>query len=411
MVNSLTEIIESLQRHPVRIMVTASGVSWSVFILIVLLGIGRGIETGMLSQLKQYSRNTLWFLGGIKANLDFEGDQSQVKFDSSHLSLIQKRFPDVLGLTPEFQPTMMTIKHYEYSGPHLLKGVSPDYFPMKSLTLDQGRLLNFLDGLNQELVLVLGKEVKKVIFGAESAVGQYINLSGYHCQVVGVLNSGSLSNQYEANTIFISHQTLISYFNHGATFNKMGVWLPDHASHLVIGDQIEELLLRILGLINGSNKELYTFSTAEQAQAFHRVFRSIRYFIWMIGVSLIVGSIVGLSNTMLMSVNTRMEEIAVRKAFGATPTSIAGLVVGETVLIVLSAGLLGIMAGLVLNKLLAFGLNQLHREGFESFTNFQVSPEAVGLSLFLLIVSGTLAGLIPAMKAARLKPAQVLIGR
>ncbi len=408
MLGTLEEIIESLLRHPLRLMIIAIGVSWGVFILIVLLGIGRGIETGILSQLEQYSINTLWFLGGLNNNLGSEGNSSQVKFDPDHLELAKRRFPDIIGLTPEPQPSMINVKQGEYSGTHLLKGVYPDYFSMKSLTLDHGRELNFHDGLNHELVVVLGSQVKELIFDQDPAVGQYINLSNYHFLVVGVLKSGSLSNQYESNSIFVHHKTLISYFNQGSTFSKIGVQLQEHIDPLAIGDDIEALLRRTIGLRDGKDEAVHRFSSLEQAEAFHGVFRALRYFIWMIGICLIIGSIIGVANTVLMSINSRMKEITLRKAVGATPNAIASLIVGETCFIVLLSGALGIILGLMANKVLALGLKQYDQQRFESFSNFQVSPGAVALCLFMLIASGILAGLIPALKAANLKPAEII---
>ena len=110
----LTEILESLKRHPVRFMITAVGVTWSVFVLMVLLGLGRGIETGILSQLSHYSMNTLWLIGENLRGLRLDQQTQQIRFSSNHLSMIRSRFPVVLGLTPESRPLLTRVAHQEY---------------------------------------------------------------------------------------------------------------------------------------------------------------------------------------------------------------------------------------------------------------------------------------------------------
>jgi len=217
-------------------MITAVGVTWSVFVLMVLLGLGRGIETGILSQLSHYSMNTLWLIGENLRGLRLDQQTQQIRFSSNHLSMIRSRFPVVLGLTPESRPLLTRVAHQEYYGQHLLKGVSHYYFPMKGLDLEQGRFYNPREGRDQDLVAIVGSGVKELVFGQSNAVGQYLDVSGYHFQVVGVLKGGSLASQYEANVIFIPYQTLTGYFNHGVTFPKVGVWLPDnHNASIMTG--------------------------------------------------------------------------------------------------------------------------------------------------------------------------------
>jgi putative ABC transport system permease protein len=404
--DTLGEVWSTLTRHKLRTALTGFSVAWGVFMLIILLGAGKGLENGATDGFRGDALNAVWIMPGTTA-LPYagQGPGRKIKLDNiDYVTLLGMR-PDleyvsgVLDLSGSF-----TVRYGNKRSNFAVHGAVPDVRFLENQRLRQGRMLNEADLVERRKVAVIGPLVVDILFGKQTVIGEYIQVRGSNFRVVGIYED-PLGNEDDQRKVFVPLTTVQLLSGSSTDLTAMGVTIAN--SDLETGQSLVKTMRETFAERHRYSKEdvraVRFFNNLEFYAKVNRMFVWIRGFVWLVGIGTLLAGIVGVSNIMLISVKERTQEIGIRKAIGATPAAIVRMIVSESLLITALAGYLGLAAGIgAINLVNAFlppmkGLR-------DPSVNFEV---ALGATL-LIIVAGTLAGLFPARRAAATHPITAL---
>ncbi len=397
------EIFSTIRKNRMRTFLTGFSVAWGIFMLIILLGSGYGLENGVRQEFKGGAVNGIWITSGMTSK-PYKGLQPgrEIRFTNEDYELVKKHIDGIDLISGRSWITENNTFSYKNNyGNFTISPVHPDYGTIKELKMVEGRFVNDLDLAQYRKVVVIGEVVRATLFKAPDtiALGKYITVSGVPFKVIGVFHDEG--SEQEQRRAYIPLYTAQRVFSGNNRINQVSLTTGD--ATLKESDRILESIKRQLASFHtfdvNDPRALNIFNKGKEYERTQKLFRSIRMFIWVIGIGTIIAGVVGVSNIMLIVIKERTREIGVRKALGATPASIISLVLQESVLITSFAGYIGLVAGVFLLEMVS---------RFLPPNPFFLNPEAdfriaAGATL-LLVVSGALAGLIPAMKAASIKP-------
>jgi putative ABC transport system permease protein len=402
------EILGTMRRNKLRTFLTAFGVFWGIFMLVLLLGAGKGMENGVWKEFGGGAKNSLFVSAG-KTSLPWQGLQPgrQIKFTNDDLEAIRRQVDGVeLLATRNRLFGEYTIVNGTKNGSYQVFGANAEFFQINGEQLAQGRLLNPLDGIEQRKVMLLGEKVRKVLFGDTNCIGRFVQVKGVFFRVVGTfINTGN--NGRNEERAFVPFTTFQTTFNQYNQVQRIGVSSRKGTPVKELEEQVRQLLASRHKFDPADKQALDLDNNEEEVARFEGLFSGIRLFVSVIGVLTLVAGVVGVSNIMLIIVQERTREIGVRKALGATPWSIISMIVQESVVITSISGYLGLLAGVALLDAVRYALEQ--SGGTSSyFDNPQVNLSVALSATALLVVAGAVAGLVPATKAANVKPIEAL---
>ncbi len=397
------EIFISISKHKLRTALTALGVFWGIFMLVILLGAGKGLQNGIAYNFRSSAINSVWFYSGWTSK-EFNGlpANRRIIFTSEDVEQIEDRFPQIPHAAGRiYLSGNMILKYKNKNLGYPVRAVYPAMQYLEDPNIIKGRFLNDRDQAEIRKVAVIGEIVRKDVFGEEDPIGKEIILGTTVYRVVGVSYNKESDQAQREILIPVSVGQVVYQGNRN--ISNLGVLTGD-----MNAAEIEELETGITEILAANHQFDPTDARAirvnnrlEDYQNFVNLFRGINAFLWFVGVGSILAGIVGVSNIMLIIVKDRTREIGIRKALGATPSSIVSMVLSESIFITSIAG----YAGLFFGAMALYGIS-----GIES--DFFRSPEInvwVGISaVSILVVAGTLAGLIPARQAARIHPIEAM---
>lgn len=401
--DTITEVFHSIKYQKLRSLLTGFGVAWGIFILIILLGVSNGLEKGVVQLLSGFVEQSVWVYGGTTSIERGNSKHTQsIVFENATLQQLESNSSGVIkAISPEFQFHKQV--HYKDKNAGVsIKGIYPDFFQLKKLKTNAGRLLNDGDVFRKGKVIVIGKRIKENLFKTSDAVGEYLMIENHLFLVVGVLKEGSLFDQAEQNVIFMPLQTVNECFNTGWEFNVFGVSLKTKDTEKA-ESYIKAYLGRHLGFSPSDNDALYIFNFDQQMKSFQKIFTGLNIFLWFIGLCLLITGMIGVTNIMFVVVHERTNEIGIRKAVGATTKHILSMILTEAVTITLLAGIIGVILGSIVIFALKYMLNELVNDDFiikDISTNWLTIIGA----LILLVMCGIVAGFLPAKKATEITP-------
>ncbi len=396
------EILQSLNSHRLRTLLTGFGVFWGIFMLTVLLGVGKGVENGFLRVFRNGSIYEVSLLAG-KTTLPFHGLRPgrQIDFSIDDVEAMA-RVPGVALVTPVKRLTGYKVRWQQRSAPFNIVGQYPAANAINNLTVTRGRLLNAFDLKEGRRVALIDPRVISALFGpGQDPLGQIIAIEDIPFRVVGLLTYRSeRAQQYNIQIPFTALQRNFDpnpRFDHlqmaakpGFALDLLRPMLLRHAAGLHRFDPQDTLAVDVAD----------TYSAFQQGQA---VLSGIHWFSVFIGMMTLLGGCVGVSNIMLVSVSERTREFGIRKSLGATPGSILMMVLHEAVLLILAFGFLGLTLGAYLIRL----VNGLGVET-EFFTQPAIDVKTAGGTLLVLLVAGVIAGFLPARQAVQVTPAEAM---
>jgi putative ABC transport system permease protein len=403
--DAFAEIWGTLSRHKLRTFLTGLSVTWGVFMLIVLLGAGKGLENGATDTFQGDALNSVWISPGM-TSLPFagQGPGRKIKFDNTDFAALSAMRPVVeyvaagLDLSGTF-----AVRYGNRRSAFVVRGAVPETRYVENSRLREGRLLNEDDLRQRRKVAVIGPQVVDILFGKESPVGKYVQIRGSIFRVIGVYEDpGGADDQ---RGIFVPLSTVQLLNGSSSAVDALGVTVTDsdeEASKALVSG-IHQMLAEHHHYSKEDHRAARLFNNLEFYGKVTRMFVWIRAFVWLVGIGTLLAGIVGVSNIMLISVKERTQEIGVRKAIGATPGSIVRMIVGESLLITGLAGYIGLAAGIGAISLTARFMPDMKYLRDPS-VNFGV---ALGATV-LIVVAGTLAGLFPARQAANTHPITAL---
>jgi putative ABC transport system permease protein len=405
------EIFASLRQHKTRTILTGFGVAWGIFILIVLVGAGRGLQHGVMKNFKAFSQNSLMIYGGQVSKATPYGLQagSRVEFDESMLSLLKLRFPQITHISPEAgMGGNVAVTYKNTTTIFDIRGVQDDYMLIKILETDTGRLLNPLDSKNLRRVALIGEQVKNTLFGDNKVLGEYINIGGVFFQVIGVLKQSSQLSGMDQNAIIIPYSVMRACYNKGEKFTSIAIMFKRNFNTQNIDQSIREFLGRQLKFDKWDQQAVYIWNINTMVTSVNKLFSGINVFLWILGLCLLLTGMIGISNIMFIVVKERTSEIGIRKAVGATPASIMKLIISEALFVTTIFGFVGMLLGFGGIRMFNWIVKSISQNGDNILAGANINTSVVLFALFLLIISGTLAGIFPARKAANILPVKTL---
>ncbi len=405
----LEETWFSLKEHKRRNMLTGFGISWGIFILILLVGAGNGLQKGVMILFQDYNQNSFWVYGG-KTSLVEPGKQANQKiiFQQEDLHQLQQWFPEIETSSWEMPYAASYLRSQTKSYNRFeCVGIENTYFQIKTFRTSQGRLLNKLDDELQRNVVLIGEDIAKGLFDSSNALGEYICIDDNWFQVIGVLESNSLFSDNK-NKVYMPFSCLQNMFANSKPLTCFAFMLQKEASPKLFEKTLLAYLSKKYDFNIDDKNAIYINNLNSNSSSLKSLFGTINGFLWMVGFCMLLSGIVGVSNIMLVVVKERTQEIGVRKAIGATPKSILYMILNESVIITLIAGFVGLISASILVYLINFLIGDMIADKNSIFKGLSVNiPIAIG-AIITLVFSGAMAGLYPARKAASVLPIKAI---
>ena len=404
------EILATMRKHKMRTALTALGVFWGIFMLVFVLGMGKGLENGVFKDFGLKAKNVMfaWTWSTSKPYKGFQpGRVPRLTFDD--IVAIRDNIPGVSLISPRLHMNNSTIIYKDKSDSYQVRGEFGDMFKIEALKLYEGRYINKNDEEESRKVAVIGTRVKEVLFGEEDCIGKYIRVRGVEFRVVGVFGPMQVKpwTEDDMESVVIPLTTMHRTYGMGGRVDYFVCAGNDDVRISEIEPKVKALLKERHNIAPDDPQGVGSENVEEEYMAVRNLFLGINAFLWFVGIGTLLAGIVGVSNIMLIVVKERTKEIGVRKALGATPASIISMILTESVFITSISGYLGLIAGTFVIGGINFIMvsNNLKPN---NFYNPQVNL-SIGLgAVILLVIAGTVAGLIPAMTAARINPVNAL---
>ncbi len=403
------EIFDTIGKNKLRTVLTGFSVFWGIFMLMILLGSGNGLKNGFSSQFRGTAQNTITFWGG-QTSKPWQGlpaDRS-IQLDTRDVELLRNTVPGVQHVAGEYrvwrgESQLSRGKNY---GNFTINGIVPDNQKLDRQVIIEGRFINEVDQEQTRKVIVIAEDARKALFKDEDPIHQWLNVNGIPFEVVGLYKweSGG-RGQNQSSQVFIPLSVAQRVFNAKNQVDKITFSFADGS--LDGAKQAEARAVAALASRHRfdptDERAVWVNNNVENADMFNGIFGGISAFLWVIGIGTIIAGIVGVSNIMLIVVKERTKEIGIRKALGATPGSVVGQIMMEALFVTGTAGYMGLVCGVALME----GISTLV-PGSEMFRNPTVDLRVALWATFALVVAGALAGLIPARRAAAIRPIEAL---
>ena len=399
------EVFQTIGKNKLRTILTMISVITGIFILVVLLGVGEGMKNGIKSTFQDDAENEISVYDGV-TTVEYKGlnPGRKIQFKNEDFEQISRTHAsDIDKKSSMYRIWSGLISYKDESGSYRIEGVLPDYEFIEKVSLISGRFLNQQDQKATEKYMAIGKKVKDDLFGDKKALGKMVEVSGINFKVIGVYTDPG--GEREESRVYIPLSTSQKVFGGGQNIRQMNFTIPKRdnydealAESNRIVSKIERDLKSIHKVAPSDASGIRVRSTIEETKRFYDLTSVISLFFWSVGVATLFAGIIGVSNIMLIIVKERTKEIGIRKALGAKPFSIIGMVLHESIFVTTIAGFIGLILGLILLENLGPLIDT------EFIKNPEVNLNIAVTTLGLLVIAGALAGFFPARKAAKIKP-------
>ncbi|MCG8476389.1 MAG: ABC transporter permease [Cytophagales bacterium] len=404
------EIFYTIRKNKLRTFLTALSVSWGVFMLLFLLGAGSGLRHGIEHDFRDDAVNSLWLFPG-KRTMPFKGMKTgtRVQLTNDDVTAIKAQIPGVEFITARYYVWgEFTVRHKDKYSSFNIRACHPDHQHLENTIMNDGRFLNKLDLEDRRKVAVIGSKVVEVLYDKdEDPIGSWIDVKGVKYMVVGTYEDDGGEN--EMRTIYIPITTGQVAYGGGKNVHQIMLTVGNASV-----EESQEIKKKVLALLSGKHlfdpkddEALYVRNMVQRFQRFQNLFTTIDTILFVVGIMTIIAGIVGVSNIMLIVVKERTKEIGIRKAIGASPASIIGLFLQESIAITLASGYFGLLSGVAIVEAAAWALTKFSVDA-PFFRNPQVDMNTAIAATLILVFAGALAGYIPARKAASVNPIEAL---
>ncbi|HLV14326.1 MAG TPA: ABC transporter permease [Xanthomarina sp.] len=399
------EVWDSLSKNKLRSMLTMVGVWWGILLLIGLLGSAKGLENSFNRLFGSFATNSV-FVWGQNTSKPFKGFQEgkRVRLTLTDAKIVEENVEGIEFVVPRNQNQSQVVRNF-LSGNFLINGDFPLLDKVQKKKMIHGRFINQSDINDNRKVAVISEDIYKQLFEKdEEMIGQLIQLNGMNFTVVGMFENGNV-NMGPTSDIHIPFTTFQQIFNQGDDIGFMMITgKPEFDISQIEADA--KLILKNLNNVHPKdNRAFGSFNLGKEFKKITGFLIGMQFLTWFVGIATLIAGVFAIGNILLITVKERTKEIGVRRALGATPFEIKRQIVVEAVFITLLAGFFGIISG----GWILIALDSAFGQGDEAvIVNASVSIGVVFVSLIILVVLGTLIGLIPAFKATSIKPIDAL---
>jgi putative ABC transport system permease protein len=400
------EIFETIRKNKLRTVLSGFTIAFAILLFTLLFGVGNGLLHTFEREFARNSMLSIYIYGG-KTTKPYKGLQSgrRIRLKNDDLSYLTKNYEDkMLGISPTMTRQLQGVykgKQNSYS----VRAVYPSYQVLQSAEIESGRYINTRDVHNRSKVICIGRLVEKDLFGERSGLGKDIFLGGISYKIIGTFSDiGGDREERVIYTPFTGFQKIYGNSDNvegfGLTYNpKMSV---DEA--IAFGNTLERDLKEKHNVAPNDQRAIRVQNYTEGNRQVSSMMFGLNIGILIIGIGTLLAGVIGISNIMVYIVKERTVELGVRKALGATPKSIIGMIMLESIFITTISGYVGLLVGTTVLRMIGDGLEKYF------IVNPSVENYVVVGATIVLILAGTIAGFIPAQRAARIKPIDALRG-
>ncbi|KAA1245917.1 ABC transporter permease [Aquimarina sp. RZ0] len=400
------EIFDTIRKNKLRTFLTGLSVASGIFILVILLGVGQGMQNGISQEFEDDASNSIW-VWTRPTSVEYKGLNPGRFFNMTNedYGFIYKKNEEFIEYQSSRVRIWNAIASFEKeSGNYRIEGVFPDFQFIENETMVAGRFINQQDVIEKGKIAIIGNKIKNDLFKKDiDPIGKYIRLNDITFKVVGVYSDKG--GEREEERIFVPSTAAQQVFNRGQNINNLSYTLKPEKDFQTAVAKSEEFVASMTSYLKtkhiiapSDERAIGVNNSLEQAKRFYDLMFMIKAFFWWVGVCTIIAGVVGVSNIMLIIVKERTKEIGIRKALGALPVSIIGMILHEAIFVTAIAGCTGLIFGLLLLEMLGPMIET------DFISNPSVNFNVALTTVFILIFAGAVAGFFPAWRAARIKP-------
>lgn len=406
------EIFGSISKNKTRTIITMVGVLWGIFVYIGLSGAAKGMDNGFDKVFKTVSMNSM-FVWGQSTSKPYGGYKTgrTMQLKLGDVTELQNKIPEIQYIAPRItqgdfgSEPVYTVRGQKY-GSYTLNGDYPIYTKISTKKIYHGgRFLNDEDIKHARRVIVIGERIQKELFQEdENPVGQYIRVGNVYFQVIGVHKLAQGVSFDSDTAMFIPFSTYRQLYNSGENVGYLCIAAYDDADVVQVEKDIKALLKKLHKVSPDDERAFGSFNLGEQFGKVRGFAKGMTFLSLIVGIATILAGVIGIGNILLISVKERTKELGVRRALGATPAEVRNQIILESVFLTLVSGIIGIIMGAGLLAL----INNFTKDIDFPYTNPTVPIPYVLGALAIMVVLGTLIGLIPAQRAVSIKPIDAL---
>lgn len=398
------EIFDTIRKNKLRTFLTGLSVASGIFILVILLGFGQGMRNGIEHEFKQDATTSIWAWPETTSKA-YKGlnPGRRIRFKNKDFETAGRMFMDDIEYeSPRVFVRGVNINYGNESLVYSIQAVSSEFQFIEGVSTVEGRFINYKDEVSLGKVAIIGKKIKQDVFKeVETPIGEVIDISGIRFKIIGVFNE---QNDREEERIYIPITTAQRVFTGDDKLNTLSYTLPpaenfDQAVAQAISfkDNLRDYLKEEHIVAPEDNSGVRVWSAMEEAKRYYGITNNMKIFFWFVGGCTIIAGVVGVSNIMLIVVKERTREIGIRKALGAKPWSIVGMILHESIFVTAISGFTGLIFSMTLLELLGPHVQ------IEYVVNPSVNFNVAFSTVLVLVFAGALAGLIPAIRAAKVQ--------
>ena len=395
------EMFQTLSKNKLRTVLSGFTIAFAILLFTLLFGIGNGLKHQFEEQFAGDSQNSVYVFAGSTTK-PYKGLQSgrRIQFRNDDIKFMNEKFEDEIQFfSPNIQRRNVQAIYKGEQNRYTVRGVYPDYQPLESAVIEGGRFLSVLDLKNKAKVIAIGRLVEKDLFGNLSALGKNISLDGISYKVIGVFSDPGGDN--DERYIYAPFTTFQGMYKENDELDYIGLTFNPELKvdeAISFGNLLTKLMKEKHSVDPRDQAAIRVRNYAEGTRDVQAFMMVLNVIILFIGIGTLVAGIIGISNIMVYIVKERTKEIGIRKALGATPGSIISMIMLESIFVTALAGYVGLLIGVFALRAIGDGLEEYF------IKNPSVETYVVVGATIILVIAGTIAGYIPAKRAARIKP-------
>ncbi len=413
--DSWAEIIEALSSNWFRTILTAFGVLWGIFILVILLAAGNGLENGIKQSFTGMATNSM-FMWAQNVSQPYKGlpKGRRYNFKLDDVQAIKDQVPGLRFVSPRnqlggFRGSNNVVRGLQ-TGAFNVYGDYPEITQQQPMDITSGRFINYSDIEEKRKVAIIGSGVQTALYDpGEEVIGSYIKINGVNFMVIGTYKKNGQNGDPEENQkeIYVPFTSFSQAFNMANIVGWMAITAEDGSSITELKSQVFDVIKARHSIAPTDDRAVGNFDLYEQYNKINGLFTALNFVAYFVGILILISGVIGISNIMLIVVKERTKEIGVRRALGATPWSIRSQILLESSFLTIVSGMVGIILATGVLILVNNEMDKMDTSEM-MFLNPSVDIGVVFTALMILIISGLLAGLIPAQNAIKIRPVEAL---
>lgn len=398
------EIFQAISKNKLRTILTGFTISFAILLFTLLFGIGNGLKNTFAEQFAGDAENAIYIRQG-KTSKPYKGLQigRRIQYENDDYEFLIDEFEDDIQYITVLYYKFLKVIYKNENSRYQIRGSHPDIQFLEEMRIEQGRFFTQFDIKKKAKVVAIGRLVEKDLFGKRSALNKYVSIDGFNYKVVGVFSDpgGDDDERYIYSPI-TTIQAIYGNTDHIDNLRLTFRPTMSNAEAVAFGNKIKQKLKVKHDIHPKDQSAIRLDNMAEANQQVGQMMFGLNLVVLIIGLGTLIAGIIGISNIMVFVVKERTKELGIRKALGATPKSIVGMILQETLLITAVAGYSGLLVGVAILEYMTPALKDYF------ITNPSVSNTIVLGATILLIIAGLIAGYLPAKRAARIKPIEAL---